>query len=172
MPYSNHSSCILLLLLILQTCSQLVVSHSLVKFLPGFHGHLPFELETGYVGVGDSEDVQPFYYFIKSQRNPKNDPLMLWLTGGPGCSGLSPIMFEIGPISVKYEVYNGSLPNLELGHRHGQRVAIVTGHGMYTRTYSNRMTFATVKGGGDTAPEYKPDECFAMFGRWISENPL
>ncbi|KAJ7958276.1 Serine carboxypeptidase [Quillaja saponaria] len=130
MPYSNHSSCILLLLLILQTCSQLVVSHSLVKFLPGFHGHLPFELETGYVGVGDSEDVQPFYYFIKSQRNPKNDPLMLWLTGGPGCSGLSPIMFEIvfvGPISVKYEVYNGSLPNLELGHRHGQRVAIVTG---------------------------------------------
>ncbi|KAJ7966508.1 Serine carboxypeptidase [Quillaja saponaria] len=42
----------------------------------------------------------------------------------------------------------------------------------YTRTYSNRMTFATVKGGGHTAPQFNPKQCFAMFDRWISENPL
>ncbi|CAN1775965.1 Serine carboxypeptidase-like 18 [Linum perenne] len=42
----------------------------------------------------------------------------------------------------------------------------------YTRTYSNKMTFATVKGGGHIAPEYRPPECFAMFTRWISGEPL
>ncbi|PHT40168.1 Serine carboxypeptidase-like 17 [Capsicum baccatum] len=85
-----------------------------VKFLPGFQGPLPFELETGYVGVGDSEDVQLFYYFIKSESNPESDPLMLWVTGGPGCSALSGLIYEIGPITFEPVEYNGSLPTMIL----------------------------------------------------------
>ncbi|KAJ7966506.1 Serine carboxypeptidase [Quillaja saponaria] len=117
MVYSNHSrhSCyVVLFLLILQIFYRVVISQSPVKSLPGFNGPLPFELETGYVGVGESENVQLFYYFIKSERNPQNDPLMLWLTGGPGCSALSGLMSEIGPIAFKNEEYNGSIPSLEL----------------------------------------------------------
>jgi len=42
---------VLLLLLLLQACPQIAFSHSMVKFLPGFQGPLPFELETGLVHI-------------------------------------------------------------------------------------------------------------------------
>ncbi|CAL5381451.1 unnamed protein product [Camellia sinensis] len=83
-----------------------VVSKSLIKSLPGFPSMLPFKLETG----GESEDVQLFYYFIESERNPSDDPLMLWLTGGPGCSVLSGLIYEIEVLAVK-KINSSALPN-------------------------------------------------------------
>ncbi|XP_024011871.1 serine carboxypeptidase-like 7 isoform X3 [Eutrema salsugineum] len=104
------------LLLLLLVLLHHVDSASIIRSLPGFEGPLPFELETGYIGVGEAEEVQLFYYFIKSERNPEEDPLLLWLSGGPGCSSLSGLLYEnvkiAGPVTIKMDGYSGGIPSL------------------------------------------------------------
>ncbi|ESQ43283.1 hypothetical protein EUTSA_v10015511mg [Eutrema salsugineum] len=100
------------LLLLLLVLLHHVDSASIIRSLPGFEGPLPFELETGYIGVGEAEEVQLFYYFIKSERNPEEDPLLLWLSGGPGCSSLSGLLYENGPVTIKMDGYSGGIPSL------------------------------------------------------------
>jgi len=38
-----------------------------------------------------------FYWLVESQSSPSTDPLVLWLQGGPGCSGLIGLLTENGP---------------------------------------------------------------------------
>lgn len=46
--------------------------------------------------MGEAEEVQLFYYFVKLESKAEEDPLMLWLTGGPGCSPVTAFLYVIG----------------------------------------------------------------------------
>ncbi|KAK4476967.1 hypothetical protein RD792_016137, partial [Penstemon davidsonii] len=67
-----------------------------------------------YISVGENDQVQMFYYFIESERDPDTDPLLLWLSGGPGCSGFSGLVYEIGPLAFDLSSFDWSLPSLVL----------------------------------------------------------
>ncbi|XP_057788114.1 serine carboxypeptidase-like 18 isoform X2 [Salvia miltiorrhiza] len=110
-------------LMLLLTAAFFTTTHSVIQNLPGFNGTFPFKLQTGYIGVGESEQVQLFYYFIESERSPANDPLLLWLTGGPGCSGFSGLVYEIGPLVFDYDNSDGIIPTLVLNPYSWTKVA-------------------------------------------------
>ncbi|XP_051132552.1 serine carboxypeptidase-like 14 [Andrographis paniculata] len=83
-----------------------------VPVLPGYPGPLPFKLQTGYVGVGDEDERQLFYYLIESEGDPVRDPLLFWFPGGPGVSGFYALVCEIGPLKFDYEAFDEDLPSL------------------------------------------------------------
>ncbi|KAF8689257.1 hypothetical protein HU200_042048 [Digitaria exilis] len=85
---------------------------NVITHIKGFEGPLPFHLETGYVEVDEEHGARLFYYFIESERNPAEDPLILWITGGPGCSALSGLLFEIGPLKFDVAGYTEGFPRL------------------------------------------------------------
>ncbi|KAE9361951.1 hypothetical protein PF008_g526 [Phytophthora fragariae] len=56
--------------------------------------------DSGYVKLPNKVDDHYFYWYFESRSQPSTDPLVLWLTGGPGCSSMMALLTENGPCHV------------------------------------------------------------------------
>jgi len=82
-------------------------SRSEVTSLPGFDGELLSKHHSGYLTVDRELGSYLFYYFVESEGNPAQDPVVLWLNGGPGCSSFDGFVYEHGPF--KYDFNHGDV---------------------------------------------------------------
>jgi len=73
--------------------------NSLIKNLPGLAVQPTFNQYSNYITVDPVAGRSLFYWFVESQNNPATDPVVLWLTGGPGCSSLLAFLGENGPFT-------------------------------------------------------------------------
>nr|GME18570.1 serine carboxypeptidase-like [Ipomoea batatas] len=54
---------------------------------------------AGYYRLPGTVDARMFYFFFESRSN-KSDPVVIWLTGGPGCSSSLALFYENGPFYI------------------------------------------------------------------------
>lgn len=62
---------------------------------------------AGYFRLNRTHDARLFYFYFESRGNKNEDPLVLWMTGGPGCSSEIALLFENGPFIINND--NASL---------------------------------------------------------------
>ncbi|XP_064102182.1 lysosomal protective protein-like isoform X2 [Macrobrachium nipponense] len=79
-------------------CASSAPAEDEITDLPGLGYTVPFKHYSGY--LTGSEGKQLHYWFTESSNNPKDDPVMLWMNGGPGCSSLLGLFTELGPYRI------------------------------------------------------------------------
>jgi len=84
-------------LIFLVLCTVQGQSVDQIKSLPGLNSPINFKQYAGYINVNNVTERNLFYWFVESQNSPANDPVVLWLNGGPGCSSLGGFFEELGP---------------------------------------------------------------------------
>ncbi|KAI0138321.1 serine carboxypeptidase 1 [Pestalotiopsis sp. NC0098] len=120
---------------------QFAVNGSL---LPDIH----FDIGESYAGllpIGNSNDTDLFFWFFPSTNDAAKEEIVLWFTGGPGCSSMSALLEENGPITWMPGTY-GPLPNPWSWHHLSNVIwidqPVGTGFSQGTPTYHNEFEVA------------------------------
>nr|QRI59129.1 chicoric acid synthase [Echinacea purpurea] len=165
---ANHMTPRYIYVMFVFLLSSLSHASTIVKNLPGFHGDLPCTIETGYIGVGADDEVQFFYYFVESERDPSRDPLIYYLTGGPGTTALYPFLFQIGPLSINYDNSTWEKLTLELNPYSWSKAANVLFVDLPAGTgFSYGTTYEATK----SSDSISAQQGYEFLIKWLEENP-
>eukprot|EP01017_Pseudomicrothorax_dubius_P027409 TRINITY_DN3153_c0_g1_i3.p1 TRINITY_DN3153_c0_g1~~TRINITY_DN3153_c0_g1_i3.p1 ORF type:complete len:475 (+),score=108.32 TRINITY_DN3153_c0_g1_i3:158-1582(+) len=72
-----------------------LVDYNKLKGLPENYNRTP-KMYSGYLNIPGTQKKY-HYVFFQSQSKPFEDPVVLWLNGGPGCSSMEGVLAENGP---------------------------------------------------------------------------
>ena len=56
-----------------------------------------------YITVDADHGRRLFYWVVHSEGSLTRDPVVLWLTGGPGCSSMDAFIYEHGPFKFNLD---------------------------------------------------------------------
>ncbi|KAK1398068.1 Carboxypeptidase [Heracleum sosnowskyi] len=114
---------LLIYILLTLALTQSAPEGALIKQLPGLNVNLPSKHYSGYVPISEINGKKLFYYFVVSERNPSEDPVVLFLEGGYGCSGMAAFVHQHGPVSFEKVKPRGSMPKLHLNEYSWSKVS-------------------------------------------------
>jgi cathepsin A (carboxypeptidase C) len=100
---------------------------------------------SGYLD-DEADDKHLFYWFFESRNDPKNDPVVLWLNGGPGCSSMMGLFMELGPSSVQKD---GTLKYNEKSWNSNASVIFIDQPVNTGYSYSSKPVYNTVAASKD-----------------------
>ncbi|KAI8876816.1 hypothetical protein K501DRAFT_326853, partial [Backusella circina FSU 941] len=76
-----------------------------VTSLPGIDvNSLEFSQYAGHIKVSSETDSSLFFWMIESEEKLKQEKLIIWLNGGPGCSSMDGLFLENGPFRVRKDL--------------------------------------------------------------------
>jgi len=86
-------------------CATTSKQNALITSLPGLSTLPSFDMYAGYITLqGTTKNI--FYWFVEAKTNPQGAPVLLWMQGGPGCSGLGDgFLLEHGPFQPNVTNY-------------------------------------------------------------------
>ncbi|XP_040384465.1 serine carboxypeptidase-like 19 [Oryza brachyantha] len=130
-----------------------------VTSLPGFDGPLPFSLETGPLVCASS---------AQSENNPDEDPLLLWIIGGPGCSGVIALTYEIGPIEFAAKYYYRGVPKLIYRPQTWTKMSNII---FVDSPVGTGFSYATTQEGFKSSDTKAVQQLLIFLKEWLQEHP-